>query len=105
MEDTGSIWSTTDGTQLRQLMATCRIAGLVTDIRLGGGPDGWKVARHAREAIPHLPVVYISAYSAHEHTARGVPDSIMVQKPFAAAQITTAISTHLNALPPQQQEE
>lgn len=75
------------------------LSGLITDIRLGGGPDGWDVARHARETSPTLPVVYMSGDSAHEHSARGVPDSVMLQKPFAPAQLLTAISTLLNALP------
>jgi DNA-binding response OmpR family regulator len=75
-------------------------AGLITDVRLGDGPDGWDVARRAREAHPSLPVVYMTGDSAAEHSARGVPDSLMVQKPFAAAQIVTAIATLLNQLPP-----
>ena len=74
-----------------------QISALITDIRLGGGPDGWDLARHARELNPSLPVVYMSGDSSHEHGSRGVPDSLMVQKPFAAAQIVTAISTLLNA--------
>jgi CheY-like chemotaxis protein len=37
-----------------------RFSGLVTDINLGRGPDGWEIARRARELIPNLPVVYIS---------------------------------------------
>jgi DNA-binding response OmpR family regulator len=75
-------------------------SGLVTDIRLGDGPDGWDVARHARELSPTIPVVYMSGDSAHEHSARGVPDSVMLQKPFAAAQLVTAISTLMNEVPP-----
>jgi hypothetical protein len=31
------------------------IRGLITDINLGTGPDGWDVARHARELTPSLP--------------------------------------------------
>lgn len=76
------------------------VSGLITDIRLGDGPDGWDLARHARELAPTIPVVYMSGDSAHEHSARGVPDSIMLQKPFAAAQLVIAISTLLNAVPP-----
>lgn len=76
------------------------VAGLITDIRLGKGPDGWDVARRAREVNPEIPVVYMSGDSAHEHSARGVPDSVMVQKPFAPAQIVTAISTLLNEVRP-----
>ena len=77
------------------------LSGVITDIRLENAVDGWAVARRAREMLPHLPVVYISGDSAHEHTSLGVPDSIMIQKPFAPAQIITAISTLLNAIPPQ----
>jgi DNA-binding response OmpR family regulator len=78
------------------------LSGLITDIRLGGDVNGWVIARAARELVPHLPVVYISGDSAHEHTAHGVPDSVMLQKPFAAAQLVTAIATLLNAVPPTQ---
>lgn len=78
-----------------------KLCGLVTDIRIGDGPDGWEVARLAREACPHLPVVYMSGDSAGDHSARGVPDSVIIQKPFVPAQIVTAVSTLLNDLPPQ----
>ena len=79
--------------------ATCadsRIAdfsGLVTDIRLPGGPDGWEIARRARELRSDLPIVYTTADSAADWPARGVPNSVVVQKPYAGAQLLTAIST------------
>ena len=76
------------------------LSALVTDIRLQGGKDGWQVARRARELNPQLPVVYMSGDSAVDHTSQGVPKSIMVQKPCAAAQIVTAVSTLINKLPP-----
>ena len=76
-----------------------KAVGLITDIRLGSTPDGWDVARAARELDKQFPVVYLSGDSAGEHGARGVPDSIMIQKPFAPAQVVTAISALLNALP------
>lgn len=78
------------------------LSGVITDIKFGTDVDGWAVARHARERFPHIPIVYMSGDSAHDHTVQGVPDSIMIQKPFASAQLITAISTLLNALPPQQ---
>lgn len=78
------------------------LGGLITDIRLGCDVDGWAVARRARELIPGVPIIYTSGDSAHEHTAKGVPDSVMLQKPFAPAQLITAISTLLNAQPAQQ---
>jgi CheY-like chemotaxis protein len=75
-----------------------QISALITDIRLGDGPDGWDLARLARELNPRLPVVYMSGDSSHGHSSRGVPDSLMIQKPFAPAQIVTAVSTLLNAV-------
>ena len=75
------------------------ISGIVTDIRCPPGADGWELARRGRELNPNLAVVYFSGDSAHDHRARGVPDSVMVQKPFAASQIITAISMLLNAVP------
>lgn len=76
------------------------LSALVTDIRLQGGRDGWQVARRARELNPALPVVYMSGDSALDHSSQGVPQSVMVQKPFAAAQIVTAVSTLINKAPP-----
>ncbi|GAA4028820.1 response regulator [Sphingomonas rosea] len=76
--------------------------GIITDIRLGSEIDGWDVARHARELIPDVPVVYMSGDSAHEHTSKGVPQSVMLQKPFVLAQVITAISSLLNSATPQQ---
>ena len=69
------------------------LAGLVTDIRLPGGTDGWAIARHAREMRPDLPVVYTTGDSAGDWPVKGVPNSVVVQKPYAAAQLLTAIST------------
>ncbi|WP_246849191.1 response regulator [Rubellimicrobium arenae] len=73
-----------------------RLRGVLTDIRLGPGPDGWEVARRARELVPAIPVVYMSGDSGHEWTVKGVPKSVMVSKPFALAQITAAVSMLLN---------
>jgi len=74
------------------------LRGLITDINLGDCPDGWDVARKARESIDGLPVVYVSGACEHEWTARGVPNSLMIAKPFAAAQIVVAISSLLVGL-------
>ena len=69
------------------------LSGLVTDIRLPGGSDGWEIARRARELKPDLPVVYVTADSAVDWPVKGVPNSVVVQKPYAGAQLLTAIST------------
>lgn len=78
---------------------SCR--ALVTDVNLGGRLTGWDVARMAREQFPTLPVVYVTGDSAHEWTAHGVPNSILVSKPFVAVQIINAVATLLNTETPQ----
>jgi DNA-binding response OmpR family regulator len=69
---------------------------LVTDIGLRGRLDGWEIARRAREINPDFPVVYMSGQHAEEWTSKGVPNSIMLAKPFAPAQLVTAVSQLLN---------
>lgn len=72
------------------------LRGIVTDIDLRAGPNGWEVARFARSVNPHIAVVYMSGAQAPDWAANGVPNSTMVPKPFAPAQIVTAISALLN---------
>ena len=76
-----------------------KFKGLITDIRLGAGQSGWEVARHLRQANSTLPVIYVSGDSAVHWGAEGVPESVMITKPFAPPQIITALSTLLNAQP------
>ena len=74
---------------------------LVTDINLGRDRlNGWEVARHAREINPAFPVIYMSGDSAEDWASLGVPNSIMLPKPFAPAQLLTAVSQLLNNVPP-----
>jgi DNA-binding response OmpR family regulator len=92
----------TDGAQAMTEIETdaARFRGVVTDIRLGAGPNGWEIARRARELVAGIPVVYMSGDSAHEWGAQGVPESVMVAKPFVTVQVITAISTLLNEAGP-----
>ena len=55
---------------------------LVTDIKLKDGPDGWFLARRAREIEPGIGVLYMSGDSAGLHSSHGVPGSLMLSKPF-----------------------
>lgn len=74
---------------------------LVTDIHPGGDKDGWELARLARENRPELPIVYMTGAAADEWPSRGVPNSILLTKPFAPAQLVTAVSQLLNSsMPP-----
>jgi DNA-binding response OmpR family regulator len=71
---------------------------LVTDINLGRDKvDGWEIARHARGIDPQFCVVYMSGDSAEDWASKGVPSSIMLSKPFAPAQLVTAVSQLLNS--------
>lgn len=78
-----------------------KVWGVITDIRLGAGDDGWDVARRARELNYAVPIIYMSGDSANDHGSKGVPNSLMLQKPFAPAQVVTAISSLLNEAPAQ----
>lgn len=67
------------------------VSALITDVRLGEGPDGWAVARYARKLKPDLPVIYFSGHSAADWPSEGVPNSVYLQKPLTAPQIVRAV--------------
>jgi DNA-binding response OmpR family regulator len=69
---------------------------LVTDINLIGKMDGWEVAKQAREIDPAFPVIYMTGAAAEQWASQGVPNSVLSTKPFAPAQLVTAISQLLN---------
>ena len=82
-------------TMLDKEGANC--SALVTDINLSGKLTGWDVAKHAREINDKLPVVYMTGASAHEWGSKGVPNSQLMPKPFAIAQVVTAVAQLINA--------
>ena len=71
-------------------------SALVTDVRLGGNLSGWDVAKRIREKEPAFPIVYLTAEAADQWASHGVPNSILITKPFAPAQLVTAVSNLLN---------
>jgi DNA-binding response OmpR family regulator len=71
---------------------------LVTDVLLGGTIDGWQVAKHARAIDPAFPVIYMTAANGDRWAVDGVPNSLLLTKPFAPAQLVTAVSQLLNAI-------
>jgi len=73
---------------------------LVTDINLKGRLNGWDVARRIREIEPACPVVYTTGAAGDEWASQGVPNSILLEKPFAPAQLVTAVSQLINSVPP-----
>ena len=91
------VLTASDGAQALDLLGRPdgELRGLITDIDLGDGPNGWEVACRARELTSGLPVVYVSGASEGDWTSRGVPNSVMIAKPFAPAQVVVAISSLL----------
>ncbi|GAA4777660.1 response regulator [Novosphingobium ginsenosidimutans] len=84
---------------------SAELQGLISDINLGDGPDGWAVAHHARQRYPALAVLYVSGESVASWTAEGVPNSLILQKPYAEAQLMTAIASLLIEAAPQQAQD
>lgn len=70
---------------------------LLTDIQLPQC-DGWAIAHRARELAPGMHIIYVTGDSAADWPSKGVPDSVLIQKPFVPAQILTAVSTLLNRM-------
>jgi CheY-like chemotaxis protein len=73
---------------------------LITDINLPGKMDGWEVGKQAREIDQAFPVIYMTGAAADQWASHGVPNSILLTKPFALAQLVTAISQLLNSAQP-----
>src|SRR6516164_6739396 len=73
-----------------------KYSALVTDINLKGPMKGWEIARLVRQIDPEFPIVYMTGAAADDWASEGVPNSILPQKPFAPAQLVTAVSQLLN---------
>ncbi len=86
------------GEQAQKLLEDAqRFRAVLTDVNLGRDRmDGWDVGRIARENDPSFPVVYMTGDSAAEWASRGVPNSLLITKPFAPSQVVTAIAQLLN---------
>ncbi|QIG93882.1 MULTISPECIES: response regulator [unclassified Bradyrhizobium] len=69
-----------------------KYSALVTDIRLLGRLDGWRVARGAREIDPSFPVLYITGGGGDEWPTRGVADSVLLNKPFSPDELVAAVT-------------
>ncbi|MBR0861891.1 response regulator [Bradyrhizobium diazoefficiens] len=68
----------------------CRV--LLTDLNLGDGITGWELARQIREITPDFPVLYMTSASTPDWESQSVGGSVLIQKPFAPAQLAAAVS-------------
>ena len=69
---------------------------LVTDVSLRGSVSGWDVAKRIREREPAFPIVYVTSAPGEEWALQGVPNSILIAKPFGRARLVTAVANLLN---------
>ncbi len=76
---------------LRYLLSGAEVDILFTDIDLGEGMDGAKLAQLAREMRPRLPVVYASGRRSMEQFPT-VPDSTFLPKPYSLNQVDQTIA-------------
>lgn len=73
---------------LHALRTTQGIALLMTDIRLLGPMTGWDLAEQARQFMPQLPVVYLSANQPEPD--RIVPGAVFLEKPALMQRVVEA---------------
>lgn len=73
------------------------VCGLITDIRLPGPLDGWDIARAARARWPDLPVVYVTGEGEDDWPEKGVPGSLILQKPYSAGKLLAAVGQLVGA--------
>ncbi|MBC6982003.1 response regulator [Caulobacter sp. 17J80-11] len=75
-----------------------RFDALVTNVNLGEGPDGFDIARRAREVKPDIHVIYMSGDAAHRVESEKVPDGVFLPKPFDPNDLLEAL--HRRLAPP-----
>lgn len=97
LENAGyTVRATADGSQaLSAIDSFDELKAIITDINLGSDLRGWNVARHARQKFESLAVVYITGDSAAEWSREGVPNSVVLRKPFADELVIDALSSVL----------
>ena len=85
------------GEEALEAFANLPYEALITDARLGDGLSGWEVARRIREKDRTFPVIYLTASAVAEWASEGVPDSILIPKPYVTAPLMAALSRLLTA--------
>jgi signal transduction histidine kinase len=70
---------------------------LITDIRLGEGIDGHRLAALARARRPALPVLYVSGQSESDPPPERVVPGLVLRKPSSIEALRRAVSRSLHA--------
>ena len=91
------------GEEAIALLNAHRFRAVIIDISFGRDRvKGWSVARRARAFNPALPIIYVTGGNTDEWAIQGAPNSILITKPFPAAQLLIAVSQLLTAGAPTQ---
>jgi CheY-like chemotaxis protein len=77
----------------------CLTTGAFAEFRLNDFEVVVKALHDRLRQDPSFPVIYVTAHD-RDWPAYGVPNSIVIPKPFAPAQLVTAVSNLLNARTP-----
>lgn len=86
------------GEEAIMLLNANRYRAVIIDIAFGRDHvKGWAIARRARAYNPDMPVIYITGGNADEWAIEGVPNSVLITKPFAPIQLLTALSQLLTS--------
>lgn len=81
------------GEQAIALLNAHKYLAVIIDIAFGKDQvKGWAVARRARAFNPAMPIIYITGGKTDEWAIQGVPNSIVITKPFAPAKLLTVVS-------------
>lgn len=91
-----NVITASNAAQAMGLLETNPVDGVVTDIRMPGAGDGWSVGQRARELTPNLPVVYMTGDSGADWEAKGVPGSVVFNKPMRTETLIEAMASLLH---------
>jgi DNA-binding response OmpR family regulator len=81
------------GEEAATLLVGNRYRMMIVDISFGRDRvEGWSIARRARAFNPLLPIVYITGGSERDWAIQSVPNSVLLKKPFAPAELLAAVS-------------
>jgi CheY-like chemotaxis protein len=58
-----------------------KVSAVITDVRLGAGPDGWELARFVRNLHSDTPIIYATGHGSIRWPENCVPTSVLVEKP------------------------
>ena len=67
-------------------------SGIITDIGIGAGPDGWEVARLARAHNPNGFVIYLTGDATDPQESLTVAGALVIRKPVAEAALMQAVA-------------